>query len=369
MFIRTYRPARAFTLVELLVVIAIIGVLVALLLPAIQAAREAARMAQCKNNLKQVGLAMQNHESALKAFPTGGSRYGAGDWEMSWQGRVWGPDKQGIGWAYQLLPYMEQNALRNIVTRKDIAGQIVSMYICPSRRGPVKVDQAFANSVGTLELAQVVLMDYAGVQPCTRVKNDGPLLTITPTIDFTTARDHFYQRASDGSGQFPPDEGVYDGAIIRSPWRLFKPLGINGAAKPQAASGVPDLIDSGNFTDGTSNTIMVGEKYVRIDRYTTGSSSDDTGWADGWDPDIMRCACIPPLNDGNVNYPHTGNVGSPDGTPEWETFLLGSAHTSGFNCVFADASVHTVNYEIDVVILNALATRNGEEVNRQEGWN
>jgi hypothetical protein len=107
--------------------------------------------------------------------------------------------------------------------------------------------------------------------------------------------------------------------------------------------------------------MVIAEKYVRADTYTRGSSSDDTGWTDGWDPDIMRCSCVPPLNDGNVNYPFTGNIGSDNGDPVYQTFLIGAAHTSGFNCVFADASVHSVNFDIDVRILNALGTRNGEE--------
>lgn len=91
---------RGFTLVELLVVIAIIGILVGLLLPAVQAAREAARRMQCQNNLKQMGLAMMNYESAFKKFPSAlmGARAGA-------------PEDDGVGWAVAILPFMEQTAL------------------------------------------------------------------------------------------------------------------------------------------------------------------------------------------------------------------------------------------------------------------
>src|SRR3990172_387227 len=96
-----------FTLVELLVVIAIIGILVALLLPAIQAAREAARRTQCKNQLKQIGLAMQNHVSTHRVFPTGGAVIypKIGDYVVD--DKPLGPDKQGLGWGYQILSYLE----------------------------------------------------------------------------------------------------------------------------------------------------------------------------------------------------------------------------------------------------------------------
>ncbi len=129
---------RAFTLVELLVVIAIIGILVALLLPAVQAAREAARRTQCNNNLKNIGLAMLNHVDARKVFPTGGARYSAAPRFLLEQnldsGKPLPPEKEGLGWGYQLLPYIEETSAYSIQTTADLQNVVVSIYVCPSRR-------------------------------------------------------------------------------------------------------------------------------------------------------------------------------------------------------------------------------------------
>src|SRR4029079_8875982 len=132
-------PRHGFTLIELLIVFAIIGVLVALLLPAVQAAREAARRAACQNNLRQIGVAMHNHESALRYFPTAG-------WGWAWVGDPdRGPGEAQTGsWAYQLLPYMEGNNVYDIGRGTEgavkinaltgLAGKSVQTFYCPTRR-------------------------------------------------------------------------------------------------------------------------------------------------------------------------------------------------------------------------------------------
>src|ERR1700750_2509211 len=152
---------RGFTLVELLVVIAIIGILVALLLPAIQSAREAARRTQCKNQLKQIGLGVLHHVDAFKFFPTGGTVYSPLITDYIVNGKPLGSDKQGLGWAYQILPYLEEGAIKDIVTEADLQKAIIPLYCCPSRR---TAQVAFIARTGN---QLVFLIDYAAAQPCT----------------------------------------------------------------------------------------------------------------------------------------------------------------------------------------------------------
>jgi prepilin-type N-terminal cleavage/methylation domain-containing protein len=133
---------RGFTLVELLVVIAIIGILVALLLPAIQAARESARRTQCKNNVKQMSLGFLLHEESHRFYPSSG-------WGYRWMAD---PDRgvgrsQPGGWAFTILPYMEQTATQAIGKGLDaeekrealgnLKGQPIGMFHCPSRRDAI----------------------------------------------------------------------------------------------------------------------------------------------------------------------------------------------------------------------------------------
>ena len=160
---------RAFTLVELLVVIAIIGVLVALLLPAIQAAREAARRTTCVNQLKQVGLSILNFHDAMKVFPTGGAlTVGAPDntgpriQDYIVNGRPLGPEKQGVAWGFQILPYLEQNNVHNLTNSAQLNSAVIPLYVCPSRRAPVVIDDVKSSNPDLF----VTLSDYVGAMPC-----------------------------------------------------------------------------------------------------------------------------------------------------------------------------------------------------------
>jgi prepilin-type processing-associated H-X9-DG protein len=154
---------------------------------------------------------------------------------------------------------------------------------------------------------------------------------------------------------------VYDGVIVRS---AFYPLGKNpftGAVDGKFVSA-PTPTKVARITDGTSKTMMIGEKYIRKDLYPGGCSSDDTGWTDGWDPDVMRSTGLPPMSDGSLDR-LTDPLAPCDqvqhmGTAWWE-FHFGSAHPGGINAVFADGSVHSIDYSIDLNVFNAFGTRNG----------
>ena len=161
------------------------------------------------------------------------------------------------------------------------------------------------------------------------------------------------------AGATAQDNQVYDGVIVRTPWRFTgKVAGRNTGV---FVSGVPRPIAIAKITDGTSKTFILGEKYVRSDLYEGGSKSDDKGWIDGWDPDAIRSTCFSPYADSD------GYQFTPQNTPndlfgsDRDVYYFGSAHNGGFNGVFADGSVRTVNYDIDVKVFNSLATRAGGE--------
>ena len=284
-FSKTTSNRSGFTLIELLVVIAIIAVLVALLLPAVQQAREAARRTQCRNHLKQIGLAIQNFHDVYGKFPTGG----AVPW--SWSNRDDLTDT-GPGWAYQILPYMEKQTVKELSNTADVERTIVSSYFCPSRR-------SFAALNG------LILMDYASATPG----------------DAVNSWDQFWY----GNTWGIPTGVVYKGIVVRSGDRRecrFK-----------------------DITDGASNTLMVGEKWLNPMRYTAGDWHDDRGWTDGWDPDIVRYTAFKPVPDSEA----TGYG--------WEGYQFGGPHTAIFNSVFGDGSVHSINFNVDATVFNNLGSR------------
>lgn len=315
-----WQRRSAFTLVELLVVIAIIGVLVALLLPAVQAAREAARRTQCINNLRQIGLASLNLNSAMREFPTGGSE----PWHNEGDSRS--QFSKGYGWMVQILPYVEEESLRNI--SKDYgAGDIqrdlevrkspVSIYFCPSRRqNVVRIGNAGAEDCSR----GCALNDYAGSTPANNVNDPAQ-------DDPGNANNAYWQ-------------GVTHGDVL-SGNRTYNFNGVFVRTFANKATREKDI------TDGMSKTMMVSEKRVFMDLYTVGDWHDDIGWTDGWDPDIMRYTGILPGPDVTKTSGQVGDVG----------YHFGSAHSAGINTVFADGHVALIPYSVDIIMFNALGHR------------
>jgi prepilin-type processing-associated H-X9-DG protein len=330
-----------------------------LLLPAIQAAREAARRTECKNRLKQMGLSVLNHVDSLKIFPTGGTEYSPRIEDYVTNGQPNGAAKQGLGWAYQILPYLEEGAIRSLTTYTQLQKVNIPMYACPSRRSATVV---FSINNGN---GLTSIIDYAAAQPCTiqchsGTPGCGPVeVKYTPSQSFTAAS-YSTNLTSFWGGRFqqkkpgPAANSIYDGVIVRTPW--------DHTAKATVTGWSP--IGMGKITDGTSKTLLIGEKYLRQDLYPGGISySDDQGWCEGWDLDVMRSTCFPPMADGDpLGYSFQPlNTASDYFGAVNDVVNFGSAHTGGFNCVFVDGSVHTLNYDIDVTVFNALGTRAGGE--------
>jgi prepilin-type N-terminal cleavage/methylation domain-containing protein len=315
----TSRPVPGFTLVELLVVITIIGILISLLLPAVQAAREAARRAQCQNNLKQIGLAFLNHENAHGHLPTGG-------WGWKWVGdpdRGVGPRQPG-GWGYNVLPYLEQEALHNAglgetnpTVKGDAMAKAIStpltVFICPSRR-------------------RAVAYPY-----------DGREIYNVPNPPSVMARTDYAANA--GSGTAVGDTGpssLADGDA-RTNW-----LQLNGVVFQASQVTIADI------KDGTSNTYMVGERYINPDTYYTGTDpADDQSLHIGHDQDTLRWAHYDPSDPSGYAYYQPMQ----DRTGISYSWKFGSPHASGWNCAFCDGSVHAMSYSLDGDIHRRLADR------------
>ena len=285
----------------MLVVIAIIGVLVGLLLPAVQAAQGIGQAAtQCSNNLKQMGLAFHNHHDTYLSFPSGGLNWSA-DRNLTSGGTPEGPNAQNWGWAYQILPYEEQSNLYEHPSAPFVAASHVKTYSCPTVRKPTAFPYTQSAPTG-----QRTMMDYVG--------NGGTF---------------------GGWWGFDDVQNSLDGPLGPSRFqRNFKHL-----------------------TDGSANVLLVGEKWINWPR-SVPECNDDQGYVDGWDNDTICWA--KKGYDTNPIYPPEKNRRDP-GTPCGQIF--GSSHNT-LMTVFCDGSVHGVNFEIDQIMWLRLCSGNdGEPVN------
>lgn len=284
------RRRGGFTLIELLVVVTVIAILFALLLPAVQASREAGRRMQCSNNLKQIGLAFQAHHDRLGYFPTAGGDWGSAPAYINGSPAVGA--QQGAGWGYQILPDIEGgNAWRGGGETTDNArqrvavGALFNVFFCPSRRTPMTY------TYGDLYISQSA--------------ND----QVTHALG-----DYASNNLNDASG------------AIRANW-LGPPLGIR------------------DMTDGTSTTLLVGEKRMNLFYLGMQRSDDNEGYTSGNDWDTMRSADMVPAPDTNAPTSENGFA------------EFGSSHRSGMNFVFGDGSVRHIKYSIDPKVFARLGTR------------
>jgi prepilin-type N-terminal cleavage/methylation domain-containing protein len=337
------RRNHAFTLVELLVVIAIIGVLVALLLPAVQAARESARRTQCQNHLKQLGLAFLNYESAHGSLPSGG-------WGYKWTGDpdMGSGERQPGGWAFSVLPYLEGSTTFQVgqglapgpkkaalVKQKTTP---VEGFYCPSRRpanltyGPEPTLNSDLTPGGL-----VAKTDYAanGGSFCPNDQvpvgwSEGPPLACLvsyPTCNWGSYTQDGILDAKNG-GKF-----AMDGVVLpRFPVKLKQ------------------------IVDGASNTVACAEKYLRYDLYgdstsTINTCADNNSLYQGYDWDVIRWMTT--RNKSASRYaPQPDSVyGDPCAVQ------FGSAHAAVFNAAYCDGSVHVNSYDIDPETFELLCRR------------
>jgi prepilin-type N-terminal cleavage/methylation domain-containing protein/prepilin-type processing-associated H-X9-DG protein len=294
----------AFTLIELLVVIAIIAILIGLLLPAVQKVRDAAARASCQNNLKQIGLALQNYHDTQKQFPPG---YASG---VDPNGNDTGP---GWGWAAFILPQMEQQPLYgqiNVTVPIEAAQHAtartttIKTYLCPSDPAPptIPVGPASASGQLTSTTCQLAPASYTG---CFGVAEPGV----------------------DG-----------DGVFFRN-----------------------SQVRIGDITDGTSTTLLVGERSYRYSLTVWAGSVTGTKQV----PSPGSPLPVELNEPSNFVLSHVGEMTAGAGQP-MEINNFSSSHSGGAMFVFADGHVRFLTSSTDYTTLQALATRKGGETIKGE---
>ncbi len=341
---RNHRPSvrKGFTLIELLVVIAIIGVLIALLLPAVQSAREAARRAQCTNNLKQLALAAHNYHDAVNSFPTGMYLHPVfGPPELAWN---------NSSWLVLLLPQYEQQNLYDAVNFSIMWGENLGGSW---RWNPIYMGQQNATVRETVIDALVCPSDDSEDRDNTNadeIWND--LAAGTSYVgnmgDNCLACAGGLGDSRNGQVILCPSTGL--------PCRLPQ-LGHNRLSSEQLQNGTTagsgiywawgSNVSIARIKDGTSNTFMAGEQIRRVTRWNSWVQANQS----------VGSTAVP-LNyrfvDSNGNYPIVNNW-------TWQISFR-SEHPGGANFAFCDGSVQFIKESIDFSVYQALSTRKGGEI-------
>jgi len=340
------RPRVGFTLVELLVVIAIIGILVAILLPAVQAAREAARKKHCMNNVRQMAIAFLNHDSVHHFLPSGG-------WAHDWIGEpdVGYDEYQPGSWAYNILSYLEQDELRELGSgmsildpaREPLLIRLVStpvpVFNCPSRRpsGPFTYRHAsLANNLRSCSMS-------AG---CRVVRGD-----------YRANTGNFARFGGGGPALYIPIDGVVD----KNQWKaLYKK-----DMKKEDHNGICygfSTIRLADITDGAAHTAMLGEKLLNPLYYVDEGTPPDYENGEAADDDQCLYSGFDRDNNGLTGEgyldafpPHTD-----DPTYFSTDYRFGSAHPDGFHMAFCDGSVRFLDYEINGRVFLKMGGRNDD---------
>jgi prepilin-type N-terminal cleavage/methylation domain-containing protein/prepilin-type processing-associated H-X9-DG protein len=311
------RARAGFTLIELLVVIAIIAILIGLLLPAVQKVRSAAARTQCQNNLKQVGLALYNHESGLGYFPSS-SRPGSGP---------------RISWTVAALPYLEQDNLvrsYDLTTNWDsannlpITSQQVKIFQCPATPNPTRQD-------GNPQPPAVW----------------SPIIAVT---DYAAPTGISNQLVELYAGQIVPGNGI----LIRNQRATIGAVtdGLSNTIMLTESAGRPQVYRNG-VAYGAPPTVRVnGGGWARpaSDFSLKGSSADGTTF-----PGACAINCTNGVDTGTSPFPHP--IYGTEGTSETYSF-----HTNGANALLGDGSVRFINQGVNIVTYAALVTRDGGEV-------
>jgi prepilin-type N-terminal cleavage/methylation domain-containing protein/prepilin-type processing-associated H-X9-DG protein len=359
------RRRGGFTLVELLVVITIIGILIALLLPAVQAAREAARQMQCKNNLKQLALGCLQHESLAKRFPTDG-------WGFAWtgdadRGNDW---RQPAGWLYNVLPFIEQRPLHDMgmglapwngtdkkaANLQRMATPLVVFY-CPTRR---KVAVYPWNTSWQANAAAQAPIVNAGMPTAVGRSdyaiNGGDAYT-DPGYPSLPNRPLPAWQSLNYASSGPANVSVVENASGQMTTAARNEFA-NVAFTATGISFVGSMVRLSDVTDGASSTYLIGEKSLNPDWYVNGQSGADNEDAFmGDNADIARWSQWP-------GYPPL--VQDTPGYDYWTAF--GAAHPNGAQIAMCDGSVHMINYSVDATTHNRLANRKDGRPIQGKSW-